>query len=117
MGRVDWSVKSVFNGYLGFFDGNPSTLVPLPLQEKAEKMAALAGGFERLLEQATLAYSKQEYQWALELTDFFIKIRFGYRKSKRDTLQLFAKTRSAQFEPQCTPLLPYGSLRIKRNGN
>ena len=39
-GQVDWSVRSVFNGYLGWFDGNPSTLNPLPPQQKAEKWLA-----------------------------------------------------------------------------
>jgi len=47
-GRADWSAKSVFSGYLGFFDGNPSTLLPLPEMEKAQKMAALAGGESEL---------------------------------------------------------------------
>jgi len=81
-GRVDWSVKSVFNGYLGFFDGNPSTLLPLDLKEKAEKMAALAGGFDALLASATSAYANSEYQWALELTDFLLKLNTEHEKTK-----------------------------------
>lgn len=27
-GRVDWSVKNVFNGYMGWFDGDATTLLP-----------------------------------------------------------------------------------------
>lgn len=71
-GRVDWSAKSVFTGYLGFFDGNASTLLPLPEKEKAENMAALAGGEAQLLENVKTALAAKKYQWALELTDYLL---------------------------------------------
>lgn len=69
-GRVDWSVKSIFTGYLGWFDGRSSTLLPLPEKEKAKKMAALAGGQKQLWENALAASKNKEYQWALELADY-----------------------------------------------
>ena len=74
-GRVDWSVKSIFNGYLGWFDGNAATLLPMPKKEHAEKMAALAGGVNKLLENAQTAFDNNEYQWALELTDFLLRLK------------------------------------------
>ena len=73
-GRVDWSVKNIFNGYLGWFDGNASTLLPMPKKEQAEKMAALAGGVNKLLENVQNAFDKKDFQWALELTDHLIRL-------------------------------------------
>lgn len=73
-GRVDWSVKSIFSGYLGWFDGNSSTLLPLPVKEKAEKMAALAGGQQQLWDNAVTASQNEEYQWALELSDYLKRL-------------------------------------------
>ncbi|MFT6321285.1 MAG: alkyl sulfatase BDS1-like metallo-beta-lactamase superfamily hydrolase [Granulosicoccus sp.] len=73
-GRVDWSVKSIFSGYLGWFDGKSSTLLPLPVKEKAEKMAALAGGQKQLWDNAVAAAQNKEYQWALELADYLKKL-------------------------------------------
>ena len=73
-GRVDWSVKSIFSGYLGWFDGKSSTLLPLPIKEKAEKMAALAGGQNQLWDKAVSASQNKEYQWALELADYLKKL-------------------------------------------
>ena len=73
-GKVNWSVKSVFAGYLGFFDGNPSTLLPLPLKEKAAKIIELAGGFDALKQKTVAAFTNKNYQWSLELTDYFLKI-------------------------------------------
>lgn len=73
-GRVDWSVKNIFNGYMGWFDGNASTLLPLAPKEKAQKMAKLAGGLENLLQQAQSALEQNDYQWALELTDYLLRL-------------------------------------------
>jgi len=73
-GRVDWSVKSIFSGYLGWFDGKSSTLLPLPVKEKAEKMAALVGGQKQLWDNAVAAAQNKEYQWALELADYLKKL-------------------------------------------
>lgn len=73
-GRVDWSVKNIFNGYMGWFDGNASTLLPLAPNEKAKKIAALAGGNDELFAKAKNALEKKEFQWALELTDYLIRL-------------------------------------------
>lgn len=74
-GNVAWSVRSVFDGYLGWFDGNPSTLQPLPESERAGHMAELAGGEEALLERAREALDGGQAQWALTLTDHLRVLR------------------------------------------
>jgi alkyl sulfatase BDS1-like metallo-beta-lactamase superfamily hydrolase len=71
-GKVDWSVRSVFNGYLGWFDGNSSTLQPLAEGQRATRMAQLAGGKEQLLSRARAALEERDYQWALDLTDHLL---------------------------------------------
>jgi alkyl sulfatase BDS1-like metallo-beta-lactamase superfamily hydrolase len=73
-GKTEWSVRTVFDGYMGFFDGNPATLLPLNRKEKAKKMELLAGGKEKLSERISNAMQQHEYQWALELTDFFLTL-------------------------------------------
>ena len=35
-GSPAWSAKNVFSGYLGWFDGNPSSLKPLNQKDEAE---------------------------------------------------------------------------------
>ena len=73
-GTIEWSVKSIFEGNLGFFDGNPATLMPLSPTDKANNVANLAGGYKALLEQAKSALLNEQYQWALELTDYLLSI-------------------------------------------
>lgn len=71
-GRVDWSVKSIFTGYLGWFGGNATDLQSLPEREEAAHMAALAGGLDALRDKAGDALDKDNIQWALQLADHIL---------------------------------------------
>ena len=73
-GTVRWSVKSIFNGYLGWFSGNPAELDPLSRKEKASRISDLAGGSDMLLKQLHLAVKEKDMQWALELSDYLISL-------------------------------------------
>tara|TARA_B100001059_G_scaffold236315_1_gene286156 strand:- start:3803 stop:5566 length:1764 start_codon:yes stop_codon:yes gene_type:complete len=81
-GTVRWSVKSIFNGYLGWFNGNPSELDPLTRKERALKISALAGGNELLLKELNLAVDNKEMQWALELSDHLLVLNYSIDKVK-----------------------------------
>ena len=71
-GTVAWSVRNIHNGYLGWFGGNSTDLNPLPLKERAERFAKLAGGEKALLEHARKAEKEGDHQWVLELTDILL---------------------------------------------
>jgi len=73
-GTVPWSVRAIFDGYLGWFGGNATDLFPLPRQERARRFADLAGGEQALLDNARQAVSGNDYQWALELTDQLLEL-------------------------------------------
>jgi uncharacterized sulfatase len=71
-GSAAWTVRSIFAAKAGWFDGNPTNIVPLLPREEAERMAALAGGEDRLLEQARLALAEEDFRWAAKLADCLI---------------------------------------------
>lgn len=60
-GTVAWSVRRIFSGYVGWFDGNPTHLHPLTASEYAEKMVS-SGSAERILEELEQAIQVEEYQ-------------------------------------------------------
>ena len=74
-GTPAWSARNVFSGYLGWFDGNPSTLNPIAPYEEAEKISHLAGGYENLLKITENSYEEKDYQWTLQLTDYLMELR------------------------------------------
>ena len=73
-GTVPWSVRAIFDGYLGWFGGKATDLFPLPLKERARRFADLAGGEQALLDRAKQAVAGEDYQWALELTDQLLQL-------------------------------------------
>jgi alkyl sulfatase BDS1-like metallo-beta-lactamase superfamily hydrolase len=74
-GKVSWSVRSICNGHLGWFDGDSTNLLPLPPVERAKRMAELAGGEDALLKRAEEAFARKDHQWALELTSYLIALK------------------------------------------
>ena len=88
-GRVTWSVRSVYDGHLGWFDGDPVNLSPLTKHDRAARMAKLLDtrceasltGVEKLLHEAVRSFKlseahfnatgyalNDELQWALEMS-------------------------------------------------
>jgi alkyl sulfatase BDS1-like metallo-beta-lactamase superfamily hydrolase len=74
-GRVDWSVRGVFDAYLGWFGGDAADLSPLSKRERAERLVALVGGSEKLRDRATAALEANDPRWALELADHLLVLR------------------------------------------
>jgi alkyl sulfatase BDS1-like metallo-beta-lactamase superfamily hydrolase len=62
-GQVDWSARAIYDANLGWFDGRPHRLYPLPRAEAARRSIALMGGVGRVTEEA----GSTDPAWALEL--------------------------------------------------
>ncbi|MCO5316771.1 MAG: MBL fold metallo-hydrolase, partial [Solirubrobacterales bacterium] len=66
-GTVSHNVKATYTRYLGWYDGNPANLEPLPPVETAGRYVEAIGGVEALLEKARVAFGRGEYRWVAEL--------------------------------------------------
>ncbi len=67
-GTVSHNVRAVYQRYLGFFDGNPAHLDPLPPADAARRYVDLAGGLPALLATASKAFADGDYRWVAEIT-------------------------------------------------
>ncbi|MFJ4111919.1 MULTISPECIES: alkyl/aryl-sulfatase [Pseudomonas] len=67
-GSLSHNVRAVYQRYMGFYDGNPATLNPLPPSDAGQRYVAALGGSERVLTLAREAYDKGDYRWVAELT-------------------------------------------------
>ncbi|KAJ8310152.1 hypothetical protein KUTeg_012017 [Tegillarca granosa] len=74
-GTVAWSVKGVFQLFLGWFSGDPAELLPMPYSEKAKRMKELVGGVSSLVTKAKEALKSGDNQWALELSSFALELK------------------------------------------
>ncbi|MFS8973084.1 alkyl sulfatase dimerization domain-containing protein [Cupriavidus necator] len=66
-GTVNHNAKAVYQRYLGWYDGNPANLHPLPPEEAGKRYVEFMGGAAHVLEQARASYARGEYRWAAEV--------------------------------------------------
>ncbi|WP_088072084.1 alkyl/aryl-sulfatase [Gottfriedia luciferensis] len=66
-GNLKQNAKAVYNFYLGYFNGNPSDLDPLPQEETGAKTIQYMGGEKNVLKQAKVDFSKGEYRWVAQV--------------------------------------------------
>lgn len=68
-GTVEWSVKSIYAGYLGWFDGDPVKLLPVSDSVFRSTIKGLIDT-ERITRMIQECIERQEYQLALQLLEF-----------------------------------------------
>lgn len=82
-GTVKHSVRQIYVGYLGWFDGDPTFLDPLPRAERAARYVTLMGGRDAVLKAAQEAVGRGDYQWAGELLTHVIRMRNDDLEARR----------------------------------
>lgn len=66
-GTMSHNVRAVYQRYLGFYDGNPANLNPLPPTESATRYLDFMGGEEQVIIKAQKAYDEGDYRWVAEV--------------------------------------------------
>lgn len=72
-GTVKHSVRNVYGGYLGWFQGDPTTLDPAPPVERARRYVAQMAGRDAVVAAARKADAAGEHQWCAELLTWVIR--------------------------------------------
>ncbi len=114
-GTVRWSVKSIFNGYLGWFSGNPSELDPLTRKERAVMISKLAGGDEILFKELNAAVENKQMQWALELSDHLMTLNYSIDKVKELRKQALIYEASVSSNPNKRNYFLTSALELNKN--
>lgn len=98
-GRPGWSAKSIFAGNLGWYDGDPATLTPLPPRERAQRIVALAGGEAGFNKAIEAAAQNGEHAWVLELTSAALRVNAGNATAKTARLAALKALGEAESNP------------------
>jgi alkyl sulfatase BDS1-like metallo-beta-lactamase superfamily hydrolase len=85
-GKVEWTVRGIWQEYVGWFDENPATMYAQPLADLYPDLAALAG-VEKLLDKARQCLDRKEYVKVLHLTEIVLKADPRAREASRTRLQ------------------------------
>lgn len=84
-GTVAWSVRGIYDGYFGWFNGDAATLNPLAPKERARRLADAFQAGKPLQEQARQALAQKDYQWCAELSREWTRLE-PESKEARETL-------------------------------
>lgn len=71
-GTVNHNAKAVYQRYLGWFDGNPASLHPLPPEPAAARYVEYMGGAAAVLERARRDLAAGEYRWVAEVVNHVV---------------------------------------------
>ncbi|MEP1471806.1 MAG: alkyl sulfatase dimerization domain-containing protein [Halieaceae bacterium] len=71
-GTVSHNAKAVYQGYFGWYDGNPANLNPLPPVAAASRYLEYMGGAEAVLERAEQSYEQGDYRWVAEVVNHVV---------------------------------------------
>ena len=66
-GSLSFNARAVYQFYMGWYDGNPAHLAPMPPAETGKRYVAAMGGAARVQSMAQTAYDSGDYAWAAEL--------------------------------------------------
>ena len=71
-GSVSHNARAVYVKYLGYFDGNPSTLHPLPQSEAGRRYVEFMGGADAVVNKARTSFDAGEYRWVAEVLNHVV---------------------------------------------
>ncbi len=86
-GTVAWSVRNIFSGYLGWFNGDAASLNPVSPSDRATQIIKLAGGRSQVVNAVRQAINKEDYAWAAELAGHLVTLN----RDDEEALQLKAE--------------------------
>lgn len=66
-GTLNHNAKAIYQRYMGWYDGNPANLYALPPVEAARHYVELAGGADKMIDNAQKAFDKGDYRWTAEV--------------------------------------------------
>lgn len=93
-GTVAWSVRGIYEGYAGWFDGNPSTMLGANAERATPHLVSLSDGAVPVLAKAKTLFDGGESRDALAMVDAVLASEASHQDALRlkiSILQDFAK--------------------------
>jgi len=98
-GSPEHNSRAVVNRYLGYWDGNPATLIPLSPEDSAFLYVEMMGGSEKILKRGQELHDEGEYYLAQEILNKLVHAEPGNRKAKDLMADVFEQIGYQQENP------------------
>lgn len=81
-GSPEHNSRAVINRFLGYWDGNPATLIPLSPADSAPLYVKMMGGSRKILKEGQKLHDKGEYMLAQEILNKLVQAEPDNRKAR-----------------------------------
>jgi alkyl sulfatase BDS1-like metallo-beta-lactamase superfamily hydrolase len=98
-GSVEHNSRAVVNRYLGYWDGNPSTLIPLSPEDSAPLYVEMMGGASKIIARGQQLYDEGNYRLAQEILNKLIFAEPGNQQAKDLLADVFEQIGYQQESP------------------
>jgi alkyl sulfatase BDS1-like metallo-beta-lactamase superfamily hydrolase len=71
-GAMMHNSRAVYQRYMGWYDGNPANLNPLPPEEEAIRFVRAMGGAARVLSEGRRAFDEGDYRWSARVLNHLV---------------------------------------------
>lgn len=98
-GSVEHNSRAVINRYLGYWDGNPTTLIPLSPEDSAPLYVEMMGGAKPILAKGRELYDQGKYRHAQEILNKLVYAEPQNQEAKDLLAEVFEQIGYQQESP------------------
>lgn len=100
-GSTEHNSRAVLNRYLGYWDGNPATLMPLSPKESAPLYVEMMGGAEKILAKGRQLNDQGKYREAVEILNKLVYAEPGNQAAKDLLADVYEQIGYQKESPAC----------------
>ena len=73
-GELSFQTPAIYYHTVGWYNGDAATIFRPSPKEEAERIIALIGGRDKVMQEAQAAYDRKEYAWSAQLVNYLYKL-------------------------------------------
>ena len=112
-GSVEHNSRAVINRYLGYWDCNPATLIPLSPKDSAPLYVEMMGGSAKIIAKGKELYDQGKYRHAQEILNKLIYAEPGNQEAKDLLADVFEQIGYQQESPSVRNSFLAGALELR----
>lgn len=116
-GSVPQSVRVIYQGYLGWYQGDPWQLWPTPRDEAARRLAVLAGRETTLTDAAKEALNANDWVWAAELATLALEANPADSAAKKAKIDAYTALGHRAVDPNWSHWFYMSANELKDNSD
>ena len=114
-GSVEHNSRAVINRYLGYWDANPATLIPVSPSESAPLFVEMMGGSDKIVNKGQELYNEGKYLLAVEILNKLVYAQSANTVAKELLADCFEQIGYQQESPSVRNSFLAGAFEL-RNG-